>query len=65
METKSLDEVLQDSIAAELKLWSEEQSSLKTSHDYETAFTARARRINQLLLQVSVSDGCKERDKKK
>ena len=53
------------SVATEIKLWVAEIPDLKTGYDYETRFTERMRKIGQLLLQTSIGNAGKSRDKKK
>ena len=65
MTRTELEQALMDSVAGEIKLWVEEIPQLKTGYDYETRFTERMRKIGQLLLQTSVGNEGKERDKKK
>ena len=65
MTRTELEQALMDSVAGEIKLWVDEMPQLKTGYDYETRFTERMRKIGQLLLQTSVGNEGKERDKKK
>ena len=65
MTPTELEQALIDSVSAEIKLWVEEMPQLKTGYDYETRFTERMRKVGQLLLQTSVGNEGKNRDKKK
>ena len=64
MTPTELEQALIDSVSAEIKLWVEEMPQLKTGYDYETRFTERMRKVGQLLLQTSVGNEGKNRDKK-
>lgn len=65
MDITELKRALLSSIEQEVEEWAKESQSLSTSYEYESQFTERVRKINNILLQTSVDSLCKERDKKK
>jgi len=65
MDTKQLTDTLLSSIESEVQLWATESQTLHNSYDYESKFSERIQKINNILLQTSVDSLCKEREKKK
>jgi hypothetical protein len=65
MDKSQLKTAILEVIGAELDQWLDTKDSLKTGYEWETTLVGHAQKINQLIIQHSLGDVPKNRNKKK